>query len=306
MDSFSTSIWVNDVTVRYNNGHTAIHNMTFSLNSGTICALVGVNGSGKSTLFKSIMGLVKPQQGEIKLCDLSISQALKRNLVAYVPQSEEVDWQFPVSVYDVVMMGRYGYMNFLRIPKAIDKQKVQEAMQRVNIEHLAHRQIGELSGGQKKRVFLARALAQQSPIILLDEPFTGVDVKTENAIVDLLQQLREEGHLILVSTHNLGSVPDFCDQVVMINRTVIAAGKTEDTFNQHNLEIVFGGVLRHIKLLGEDLHNDEDKRAVTVLTDDEKAVVFYGETKQDPPAPTTKDCHFEDCPYKSAVENKKE
>ena len=204
------------------------------------------------------------------------------------------------------MMGRYGYMNFLRIPKAIDKQKVQEAMQRVNIEHLAHRQIGELSGGQKKRVFLARALAQQSPIILLDEPFTGVDVKTENAIVDLLQQLREEGHLILVSTHNLGSVPDFCDQVVMINRTVIAAGKTEDTFNQHNLEIVFGGVLRHIKLLGEDLHNDEDKRAVTVLTDDEKAVVFYGETKQDPPAPTTQDCHFEDCPCKSAVKKEKD
>ena len=306
MDSFSTSIWVNDVTVRYNNGHTAIHNMTFSLNSGTICALVGVNGSGKSTLFKSIMGLVKPQQGEIRLCDLPISQALKHNLVAYVPQSEEVDWQFPVSVYDVVMMGRYGYMNFLRIPKAIDKQKVQEAMQRVNIEHLAHRQIGELSGGQKKRVFLARALAQQSPIILLDEPFTGVDVKTENAIVDLLQQLREEGHLILVSTHNLGSVPDFCDQVVMINRTVIAAGKTEDTFNQHNLEIVFGGVLRHIKLLGENLHNDEDKRAVTVLTDDEKAVVFYGETKQDPPAPTTRDCHFEDCPCKNAVKKEKD
>ncbi|OOF89232.1 iron ABC transporter permease [Rodentibacter ratti] len=292
MESFSTSIWVNDVTVRYNNGHTAIHDMTFSLNDGTICALVGVNGSGKSTLFKSLMGLVKPQKGEIKLCNLPITQALKCNLIAYVPQSEEVDWQFPVSVYDVVMMGRYGYMNFLRIPKAIDKQKVQEAMQRVNIEHLAHRQIGELSGGQKKRVFLARALAQQSPIILLDEPFTGVDVKTENAIVDLLQQLRSEGHLILVSTHNLGSVPDFCDQVVMINRTVIAAGKTEDTFNQHNLELVFGGVLRHIKLQGEDLHNDEDKRAVTVLTDDEKAVVFYGETKQDPPA-TTQDCHVD-------------
>ncbi|TGY48815.1 ATP-binding cassette domain-containing protein [Rodentibacter caecimuris] len=286
MESFSTSIRVNDVTVRYNNGHTAIHDMSFSLNDGTICALVGVNGSGKSTLFKSLMGLVKPQKGEIKLCNLPIAQALKRNLIAYVPQSEEVDWQFPVSVYDVVMMGRYGYMNLLRIPKAIDKQKVQEAMQRVNIEYLAHRQIGELSGGQKKRVFLARALAQQSPIILLDEPFTGVDVKTENAIVDLLRQLRSEGHLILVSTHNLGSVPDFCDQVVMINRTVIAAGKTEDTFNQHNLEIVFGGVLRHIKLQGEDLHNDEDKRSVTVLTDDEKAVVFYGETKQDPPATT--------------------
>lgn len=284
------SICVNDVTVRYSNGHTAIHNVSFEIKGGTTCALVGVNGSGKSTLFKSLMGLVKPQQGKITLCDLPIHQALKQNLVAYVPQSEEVDWQFPVSVYDVVMMGRYGYMNFLRIPKPIDKQKVHEAMTRVNIEHLAQRQIGELSGGQKKRVFLARALAQQSKIILLDEPFTGVDVKTENAIVELLGELRQEGHLILVSTHNLGSVPDFCDQVVMINRTVIATGKTESTFNQENLEKVFGGVLRHIKLLGSDLHDDEDQRAVTVLTDDERPAVFYGQTKNDPPAPIVKNC----------------
>ena len=240
------------------------------------------------------MGLIHPQRGNITLCHLPIKQALKQNLVSYVPQAEEVDWQFPVSVYDVVLMGRYGYMNFLRRPSETDKQKVQEAMQRVNIEHLAHRQIGELSGGQKKRVFLARALAQQSKIILLDEPFTGVDVQTENAIVDLLGQLRNEGHLILVSTHNLGSVPDFCDQVVMINRTVIAAGSTETTFNQHNLELVFGGVLRHIKLLGSDLHDDEDPRAVTVLTDDERAAVFYGKTKVDPPAPIVKHCKSEE------------
>ncbi|MDO5054005.1 ATP-binding cassette domain-containing protein [Pasteurella oralis] len=282
------SISVNDVTVRYNNGHTAIYDMTFHLVGGTTCALVGVNGSGKSTLFKSLMGLVKPQQGEIKLCGLPISSALKQNLVSYVPQSEDVDWQFPVSVYDVIMMGRYGYMNFLRIPTEIDKQKVKQAMQRVNIEHLAHRQIGELSGGQKKRVFLARALAQQSKIILLDEPFTGVDVKTENAIMDLLDQLRNEGHLILISTHNLGTIPDFCDQVVMINRTVLATGKTETTFTQKNLELVFGGVLRHIKLLGKDIHDDEDSRSVTVLSDDELPAVFYGETKNDPPAPITK------------------
>ncbi len=242
------------------------------------------------------MGLIKPQQGSILLCGLPINQALKQNLVSYVPQSEEVDWQFPVSVYDVVMMGRYGYMNFLRIPKEIDKQKVQEAMRRVDIEHLAHRQIGELSGGQKKRVFLARALAQQSQIILLDEPFTGVDVKTENAIVDLLGELRNEGHLILVSTHNLGSVPDFCDQVVMINRTVLASGKTEETFTQENLELVFGGVLRHVKLLGQDLHDDEDSRAVTVLTDDERPAIFYGETKNDPPAAIVRKCCMElDC-----------
>lgn len=287
-----SSIDVQDVTVRYNNGHTAIYDVNFNLSGGTTCALVGVNGSGKSTLFKSLMGLVKPQKGKVKLCGLPIEQALKKNLVSYVPQSEDVDWQFPVSVYDVVMMGRYGYMNFLRIPKSIDKQKVQEAMDRVSIGHLAKRQIGELSGGQKKRVFLARALAQQSKIILLDEPFTGVDVKTENAIVDLLSQLREEGHLILVSTHNLGSVPDFCDQVVMINRTVLAAGSTETTFNQENLERVFGGVLRHVQLSGTDLHHDhhDDQRTVTVLTDDERPAVFYGKAKNDPPAPIVKNC----------------
>ncbi|WP_439287133.1 ATP-binding cassette domain-containing protein [Lonepinella sp. BR2357] len=286
--SITAAIHVDNVTVRYNNGHLAIQDVSFSLEGGTICALLGVNGGGKSTLFKSIMGLIRYQQGNIQLCHLPVEKALKQNLISYVPQSEDVDWQFPVSVYDVVMQGRYGYMNFLRIPTTLDKQKVQQAMERVDIQHLADRQIGELSGGQKKRVFLARALAQQSKVILLDEPFTGVDVKTENAIVDLLGQLRQEGHLILVSTHNLGSVPDFCDQVVMINRTVIAAGSTESTFNQHNLEKLFGGVLRHVKLANRDLHDDEDERAVTVLTDDERPAVFYGQTKIDPPAPIRK------------------
>ena len=284
MSEQAASISVESVTVRYSNGHTAIRDVSFTLQGGTTCALVGVNGSGKSTLFKSLMGQIKPKSGSIRLCSLPVPQALKRNLVAYVPQSEEVDWQFPVSVYDVVMQGRYGYLNFLRLPKAEDKRKVQEAMERVGIAHLAQRQIGELSGGQKKRVFLARALAQQSKIILLDEPFTGVDVKTEDAIVDLLGQLRAQGHLILVSTHNLGMVPDFCDQVVMINRTVLAAGRTEHTFNQHNLELAFGGVLRYFRLSGSDLHDDEDRRVLTVLTDDERPAVFYGQAKNDPPA----------------------
>lgn len=244
MKAHLSSLSVQNVAVRYNNGHTALHDVNFSLQGGTICALLGVNGSGKSTLFKSIMGLANPQ-GKIEICQLPVRQALKRNLVAYVPQSEEVDWQFPVSVYDVVMMGRYGYMNFLRIPSATDKQKVRDAMERVNIAHLSDRQIGELSGGQKKRVFLARALAQESQIILLDEPFTGVDVGTENAIIELLKQLRAEGHLILVSTHNLSTVPNFCDQAVMINRTVLAAGSIESTFTPENLQRVFGGVLRY-------------------------------------------------------------
>lgn len=247
MTAISTAISVKNLSIRYNNGHLALHDVSFYLEKGTICALIGVNGGGKSTLFKSLMGLVKPLTGSIKLGQLPISKALKQNLVSYVPQSEEVDWQFPVSVYDVVMMGRYGYMNFLRRPSKTDKQKVEKAMQRVDVLHLKDRQIGELSGGQKKRVFLARALAQESKIILLDEPFTGVDVKTENAIVELLKQLKNEGHLILVSTHNLASVPSFCDQVLMINRTLLASGKTEETFNNQNLEKVFGGLLHYQK-----------------------------------------------------------
>lgn len=144
-----------------------------------------------------------------------------------------------------------------------------------------HHQIGELSGGQKKRVFLARALAQEGRIILLDEPFTGVDVKTEVAIVDLLRQLRESGHLMLVSTHNLGSVPDFCDHVVLLNQLVLAAGPTARTFTQKNLEQAFGGVLRHFRLEGGELHADEDRRRVTVLSDDERPVVFYGDERSD-------------------------
>lgn len=247
MTTHSASISVENLSVRYNNGHLALHDVSFQLENGTICALIGVNGGGKSTLFKSLMGLVKLQTGTIQLADMPIKNALKQNLVSYVPQSEEVDWQFPVSVYDVVMMGRYGYMNFLRHPSELDKQKVAQAMERVDILHLQHRQIGELSGGQKKRVFLARALAQESRIILLDEPFTGVDVKTENAIVELLQQLKMEGHLVLVSTHNLNSVPSFCDQVLMINRTLLAAGNTHTTFTHANLEKVFGGVLHYLQ-----------------------------------------------------------
>ncbi len=274
MDKITISL--DDISVRYNNGHTALYDVSLQLQGGTTCALVGINGSGKSTLFKVLMGLIKPQTGYVKLCDLTIAQALKKNLVAYVPQSEEVDWQFPVSVLDVVMMGRYGHMNFLRRPKPKDYQKIDEAMSRVQINHLANRQISELSGGQKKRVFLARALAQESKILLLDEPFTGVDVKTEKAIMNLLDELRQEGHLILISTHNLGTVPEFCDQVIMINRTILAMGSTKSTFTQANLEKVFGGVLRQLHLVGEDLHDDDDKRTLTILADDEIPAVFYG------------------------------
>lgn len=272
---------VDDITVTYNNGHTAIHDASFRLNGGTICALVGVNGSGKSTLFKSIMGMIKPTKGQVTFNDISVKQALKQNIIAYVPQTEEVDWDFPVLVSDVVMMGRYGHMSFLRIPSKEDKRQVDLALERVNMLDFKHRQIGQLSGGQKKRVFLARALAQRGKVLLLDEPFTGVDVKTENAIIDLLKDLRDEGHLILVSTHNLGSVPEFCDQVVLINQTVLAFGETKTTFTPQNLMMTFGGALRYLSLSGEQLHQDEDPRKMSILTDDERAAIFYGEGNDD-------------------------
>ena len=265
------------LSVTYPNGFTAVRDASFDLDPGTICALVGVNGSGKSTIFKAIMGFVRPSAGEVRICGHSVDEALKHNIVAYVPQSEDVDWNFPVLVEDVVMMGRYGHMNFLRIPTRADRRKVDEALERVGMTEYRHRQIGELSGGQKKRVFLARALAQEGRVILLDEPFTGVDVKTESAIVGLLRELRGCGHLMLVSTHNLGSVPDFCDRVVLLNRTVLAAGPTAEVFTQKNLERAFGGVLRNFQLGGKALHDDDDTRSITVLTDDERPLVFYGD-----------------------------
>jgi manganese/iron transport system ATP-binding protein len=275
--ALGASVSVRNLTVTYNNGFTAVQNASFDLDPGTICALVGVNGSGKSTIFKSIMGFVRPSAGEVRLCGRPVAEALKRNIVAYVPQSEEVDWNFPVLVEDVVMMGRYGHMNFLRMASRADRYKVDEALERVGMTAYRTRQIGELSGGQKKRVFLARSLAQEGRIILLDEPFTGVDVKTEGAIIGLLRELRAAGHLMLVSTHNLGSVPDFCDRVVLINRTVLAAGPTAEVFTQANLERAFGGVLRHFNLGGTALHDDADTRRLTVLSDDERPLVFYGD-----------------------------
>ena len=270
-------IRADDVTVTYRNGLTALRHASFAIPRGTVTALVGVNGAGKSTLFKAIMGFVPVAGGNISLLGMSVPEALRRNLVAYVPQSEEVDWAFPVLVEDVVMMGRYGKMNFLRIPTKADHQAVEAALARVNMLDYRHRQIGELSGGQKKRVFLARALAQDGQVILLDEPFTGVDVKTEEQIIRLLGELRDEGRVMLVSTHNLGSVPEFCDRVVLVKGTVLAYGPTETTFTRKNLEEAFGGVLRHFTLGGTDLHDDDDARSITIFSDDERPLVHYGE-----------------------------
>ena len=278
--SVMPGIIAQDVTVTYRNGNTGLINANFKIPTGTISALVGVNGAGKSTLFKAIMGFLPMQNGSIRILGNTVQAALKKNIVAYVPQSEEVDWTFPVLVKDVVMMGRYGHMNFFRYPKKSDQDAVIDALQRVNMLEFSSNQIGELSGGQRKRVFLARALAQNGKVILLDEPFTGVDVQTEDAIIKLLREMRSEGRVMLVSTHNLGSVPEFCDQTILVNKKIIAYGPTETTFTHKNLETTFGGVLRHFVLGGSDLHADDDSRQIRVISDDERPFVVYGENTE--------------------------
>ena len=269
-------IAVEGLTVTYRNGHTALRDASFAVPQGTITALVGVNGAGKSTLFKAIMGFVPVAAGEIRVLGRTVKGALKDNAIAYVPQAEEVDWTFPVLVEDVVMMGRYGRMGWLRRARRADREAVDSALARVGMGEFRRRQIGELSGGQRKRVFLARALAQDGRVILLDEPFTGVDVQTEERITELLRALRDEGRVMLVSTHNLGSVPEFCDRTVFVRGTVLAHGLTSKVFNRANLEDAFGGVLRRFTLGGDELHDDDDPREVTIFTDDERPFVKYG------------------------------
>lgn len=265
----TVGISASHITVTYRNGHTALRDSSFETPTGSITALVGINGSGKSTLFKAIMGFVRLSRGNITIFDMPVRNALKKNLVAYVPQAEDVDWNFPVLVEDVVMMGRYGHMNFLRQPKDVDYAAVTDALQRVNMLPFRKRQIGELSGGQKKRVFLARAIAQEAKVILLDEPFTGVDVKTEDQIITLLKEMRKSGAVMLVSTHNLGSVPEFCDRTVLIKGTVLGYGPTSEIFTEENLTKTFGGALRH-----QVVTPQQTSAGVDIVSDDEDPLVL--------------------------------
>ncbi|ABM45090.1 hypothetical protein X471_01018 [Bartonella bacilliformis str. Heidi Mejia] len=269
-------IFAQGINVTYRNGHTALREVSFESPRGSISALVGVNGSGKSTLFKTIMGFVCPSKGKIRVLGLPVEKALKKNLIAYVPQSEDVDWNFPVLVEDVVLMGRYGHMNFFRYVRKQDHEAVRVALERVDMLAFAKRQIGELSGGQKKRVFLARALAQQAKAILLDEPFTGVDIKTEDKIIALLEDLRKEGAVILVSTHNLGSIPEFCDHTILIKGTVLACGPTEKVFTQENLEKTFDGTLRH------HIFNFQDAKKSHSATENRDPTFLDGNQKLEP------------------------
>lgn len=219
---------------------TALDDVSFMLDRAQVCGLIGVNGSGKSTLFKCLMGLVTAQQGTLALFGRTSTAARKGRLVAYVPQSEDVDWNFPVSVGDVVLMGRYAHMGPLRHASRADRAAVADALERVGLTELRNRQIGELSGGQKKRAFVARGIAQDAQLLLLDEPFAGVDKGSEATIVDLLHELKNEGRTVLVSTHDLAGLPQLCDRAILLHQRILAEGTPGDVLTHANLARAFG------------------------------------------------------------------
>lgn len=232
-------ISVDGVTVRYGEV-LALDGVTLSVESRRVTALIGMNGSGKSTLFKAIAGMVRPASGKALLEGMPPNVARKRGLIGYVPQSEDVDWTFPVSVRDVVMMGRYGRLGRARRPRAADRAAVDEALERVELSDLADRQIGQLSGGQKKRTFVARGIAQGAGILLLDEPFAGVDKRSEATIVRLLRELAADGRTVLVSTHDLHALPKLADEAVLLMHRVLFHGSVAEALLPQNLARAFG------------------------------------------------------------------
>lgn len=220
------AVMIKDLQVNYG-PVTALSEVTLELSPGLIWAVLGMNGSGKSTLFKSLMGQVKVTTGEISIFGQPSLFARKQGWVGYVPQNELIDLHFPISVQDVVTMGRYGFLGLTRKTKTTDRQIVQDALETVGLVDLAQRPIGALSGGQRKRVFIARAIAQGARLLILDEPFAGVDKDSEALIVNLLRGLVKTGTTILVSTHDLSSVPKYCHQAVLINRKIQFQGSIE-------------------------------------------------------------------------------
>lgn len=233
------AIEVSDVTVHYGDV-LALDGASLTLAPGRVCGLVGMNGSGKSTLFKTIMGIVRPDAGSVLINGDSPSKARKTGVVGYVPQSEDVDWAFPLSVRDVVMTGRYGKMGFTRRPRAVDRRAVDHALERVELTEYADRQIGQLSGGQKKRAFVARGIAQEATVLLLDEPFAGVDKRSEATITRLLRELAADGVTVLVSTHDLQALPQLADEALLLMRRVLMHGDPSDVLRPENLALAFG------------------------------------------------------------------
>ena len=238
MTQGTPAIEVNDLTVAYRE-KPVLWDVDLQVPHGVLMAIVGPNGAGKSTLIKAVLGLVRTAAGQVLVHGRPYAE--QRKLVAYVPQRGSVDWDFPTSVLDVVMMGCYGSLGWLRRPGRKEREAAMEALAQVAMQDFAERQISQLSGGQQQRVFLARALVQNARLYLMDEPFQGVDAKTERAIVTVLQQLREAGKTVVVVHHDLETVPEYFDEVLLLNVRRIASGAVKDVFTEENLRLTYGG-----------------------------------------------------------------
>jgi manganese/zinc/iron transport system ATP- binding protein len=225
--------------------NTVLNNVSLEIQSGSLTGIVGPNGAGKSTLIKALLQLHPTLSGRVEFFGTSLKQVKAK--VGYVPQRGSVDWDFPTNALDVVMMGMYGQIGWFKWPNQTHKKKALEALDKVGMTAYADRQISELSGGQQQRVFLARALIQQAELYFMDEPLAGVDAATERAIMTILRELKNEGKTVLVVHHDLQTVEDYFDNVLFLNRTVVAHGKTTTTFTAENIEKTYGGAIRWIK-----------------------------------------------------------
>ncbi len=234
----NNAVDVLDLTVAYQE-KPVLWDIDLHVPEGTLMAIVGPNGAGKTTLIKSILGLVKSTAGQVRIYNKPYEE--QRKLVGYVPQRGSVDWDFPTSVLDVVMMGRYGKLGWFKRPSASDRELALDALQKVGMASYADRQISQLSGGQQQRTFLARALVQDAKIYFMDEPFQGVDATTERAIVELLKALREDGKTVIVVHHDLQTVPEYFDWVTLLNVRRIASGPVGEVFTEENLRRTYGG-----------------------------------------------------------------
>lgn len=236
----SVPLKVTNITVAYQK-KAVLKNVSFSVPKGKLIGIIGPNGAGKSTLIKSILGLVPPINGEVEIFGESYES--KRKSVGYVPQKESVDWDFPTDALDVVTMGRYGKLGWFRRPSKQDKEIARQCLEKVGMSEFSNRQISQLSGGQQQRVFLARALAQEADLYFMDEPFAGVDAATEKAIVSLLAELKNEGKTVLVVHHDLNTVKEYFDWVMLINGALVDIGPTEEVFTNELLQKTYGGKL---------------------------------------------------------------
>lgn len=237
MNETKYAVTVDDLTVAYNY-KPVLWDIDLAIPEGVLMAIVGPNGAGKSTLIKSILGIVKPIAGSISICGRPYEKQRKK--VAYVPQKGSVDWDFPTTVLDVVMMGTYGSLGWIRRPGKTQKKQALEAIEKVRMLPFKDRQISQLSGGQQQRVFLARALVQNASIYFMDEPFQGVDATTEIAIINILKELRKAGKTVIVVHHDLQTVPEYFDWVTFLNVKKIATGPVKEIFNDDNLTKTYG------------------------------------------------------------------